>query len=193
MYSPHPPHRPPMVASLAFPPPRGTSASAFIASHRAIRRRRVGVPAVLVDPAIANPLEVLDVVGRGRLGVRLLEGVRHALTPCLGVQRTPAHLLDLRLIDLLRLDPCERDPCEMTCDFRRFKRKEWPVLFRPSPAGFDSTANASRRRTNHQLLLVTTARFTTNSGSSVPSSPASAFLAVITDIAARDVSVMAAV
>src|SRR5258708_9734178 len=116
-----------------------------------------------------------------------------ALTPCLGVQRTPAHLLDLRLIDLLGLDPCERDPCEMTCDFRRFKRKEWPVLFRPSPAGFDSTANASRRRTNHQLLLVRTARFTTNSGSSVPSSPASAFLAVITDIAARDVSVMAAV
>src|SRR5260221_10303 len=96
-----------------------------------------------------------------------------ALTPCLGVQRTPAHLLDLRLIDLLRLDPCERDPCEMTCDFRRFKRKEWPVLFRPSPAGFDSTANASRRRTNHQLLLVRTARFTTNSGSSVPPSPAS--------------------
>src|SRR5664279_4083289 len=43
-----------------------------------MRWRRAGVPAVLIDPAVADHLEVLDVMGRGRVSVRLLEGVRHA-------------------------------------------------------------------------------------------------------------------
>ena len=43
-----------------------------------MRRRRVGVPALVIDPAVGDHLEVLGLAGRGRIGVRLVEGVRHA-------------------------------------------------------------------------------------------------------------------
>ena len=43
-----------------------------------MRRRRVGVPAVVIDPAVGDHLEVLGLARRGRIRVRLVEGVGHA-------------------------------------------------------------------------------------------------------------------
>src|SRR6185436_14910931 len=39
---------------------------------------RAGVPAVVIDAAVADHLEVLGPAGRRRVGIRLVEGVGHA-------------------------------------------------------------------------------------------------------------------
>ena len=45
---------------------------------RSMRRCRVGVPALVIDAAVGDHFEVLGLACRGRVGVRLVEGVDHA-------------------------------------------------------------------------------------------------------------------